>query len=165
MICLLSTVFYSCGSTTSNTSPRSYEIGPLPSASKYREREILAAIVAIGLTVLIVYIVAEAGKKATKKQNAIMESWKGAHITRLIRSWGPPQEITSDGGNGKIYIWTRPVDIRLAPGSIKRKRTYTYGGYTERTQVKPPVRIKYDRVRMFWIDSQGIVYHWKWKGL
>lgn len=127
-ISLLSVALYSCGGTmNSSSSYRSYEIGTLPSAAEYREREILAAVAAIGLTILIIYIVAEAGKGAAKKQNAIMESWKGAHITRLIRSWGPPQEIVSDGGSGKIYIWTRRVNIRLAPGSIKRKRTYTYG--------------------------------------
>ena len=91
-----------------------------------------------------------------------MKSWEGAHISRLIRSWGPPHEIVSDSAGGRIYIYTQSVDIKLKPGSTKKKGTYTrtYGGgiYTERIEVKPPKHIKYDRVRMFWVNSQGIIY-------
>ena len=107
----------------------------------------------------------EAAKEAGKRQTAIMESWKGHSIAQLIRSWGPPQKIVSDGADGKIYIWTEPVDITLAPGSLKREGTYTDDGYTEDIRIEPPVKIEYDRVRMFWVNSRGIIYHWKWKGL
>ena len=103
IICLLSVAFYSCGSTTSSTSYRSsYEIGPLPSASEYRERQILAAVVAIAGTAFLIWLIYQ-GKEG---QTAIMKSWEGAHISRLIRSWGPPQEIVSDGAGGRIYIYS-----------------------------------------------------------
>ena len=49
----------------------------------------------------------------------IMNSWKGAHVSRLIRSWGPPQEITSDGLGGRIYIWRSDVYIPITKGTTK----------------------------------------------
>ena len=160
VFCALLMVVYCWGCATPSRSHDPYQIN-LPSESEYRNREILAIVVTIGLGFLLAYVIDEAGKQ----RSAAMASWKGHTITRLIRSWGPPQRIVSDGGDGKIYIWTEPVDIELAPGSIKREGTYGDGRYSEEIRVEPPVDIKYDRVRMFWVNSRGIIYHWKWKGL
>ena len=45
-----------------------------------------------------------------------MNSWMGSHISKVIRSWGPPTQITADGAGGHIYIW-RPQPIPLPPES------------------------------------------------
>ena len=159
VFCLLVMVVYCWGCAAPSRSSNPYEIGGLPKEDT--QAEILAIVVVVGLGFLLAYAIDEAGKKRT----AAMESWIGAPVTRLILSWGPPQRVVSDGGDGKIYIWTEPVDIELVPGSIKREGTYGHGRYSEEIRVEPPVDIKYNRVRMFWVNSRGIIYHGKWKGL
>ena len=51
----------------------------------------------------------------------IMNSWKGSHVSRLIRSWGPPQEVTTDGAGSRIYIWTTEINIPLSNATSKDK--------------------------------------------
>ena len=164
IICLLSFAFYSCGGTTSSTSYRPYEIS-VPSESEYRQRQILAALVAIAGGILIVYLI----DSAAKQKSAAMESWKGHHISKLIRSCGPPQNIVSDGAGGRIYIWSSAVKIPLTKESTQRRGTATIIGdtvyYNEKTTTSPATNIEYDKVKMFWVNSQGIIYHWRWKGL
>ena len=101
----------------------------------------------------------------------IMNSWKGAHVSRLIRSWGPPQHVTTDGAGGKIYIWKKNIDITLAEGKAKTKGTVTYSPYldeytidSETTYTDSRCPQGEEKVRMFWVDKDGIIYTWKAKG-
>ena len=133
IVCILSVTFYSCASTTSRDQYGNISFDE----DAYRDRKIAAAILGIAALVLLVIYFEE-----SKKQNEItMDSWMGEHVSKLIRSWGPPQRVISDGASGKIYIWS--------------------------SRVKNPFsqREKYDRVRMFWVNSRGIIYHWRAKGL
>ena len=34
-----------------------------------------------------------------------MDSWKGAPMTRLIASWGPPHRIIEDENGGRILVY------------------------------------------------------------
>ena len=160
IICLLSVAFYiGCGSTTSSTSYYPY------TPAEYRTRQVLAGAVLIAGVVFIVWVI----DGASKQQSAAMASWKGHHISKLIRSAGPPQNIVSDGAGGRIYIWSSHVEIPLQKEKTQRSGTATVIGDTvywnEKTVTSPATSIEYDKVRMFWVNSQGIIYHWKWKGL
>lgn len=100
----------------------------------------------------------------------IMNSWKGAHVSRLIRSWGPPQHVTTDGAGGKIYIWKKNIDITLADAKAKTKGTITYSPYLDeytidsKTTYTDPVVLEGEKVRMFWVDRDGIIYTWRAEG-
>ena len=98
----------------------------------------------------------------------IMDSWKGHHVSSLIRSWGPPHQVVSDGARGEIYIWRSRVNIPLAKGKKETRGTVTHYPHSSRFKSKttyiPPVVLKGDKVRMFWVDSQGIIYHWRAQG-
>lgn len=160
IVCLLSIVFYiGCGSTTSNRSYYPY------SEAEYRTRQVLAGAVLIAGVIFVVWVI----DGASKLNSAEMESWKGHHVSELIRSVGPPQRIVSDAAGGKIYIWRSEVKIPLAKEKTERRGTATVIGdtifYKEKTKTTPALNIEYDKVRMFWVNSQGIIYHWKWKGL
>jgi len=62
----------------------------------------------------------------------------GKHIDELIVRWGPPnQDVISDGRGGHIYTW-----------SWGGERWYS-------------VTVK--SYRIFWVDSNGIIYKWAWK--
>ena len=85
----------------------------------------------------------------------IMDSWKGSHVSSLIRSWGPPQQIASDGLDGKIYIYSNVLHtsvtapFRIVPGSKPILITKSASN---------------SRTRMFWTDKDGYIYFWKAEG-
>jgi len=35
-----------------------------------------------------------------------MASWTGRHQSELIGSWGPPQQVFSDGNGGSVLVYT-----------------------------------------------------------
>lgn len=98
----------------------------------------------------------------------IMDSWKGHHVSSVIRSWGPPQQRVPDGAGGQIYIWKNRIHLQLANATQETQATVTHDAYSStlrsKTTYTPPLVVEGDRVRMFFIDSQGIIYHWVAKG-
>jgi hypothetical protein len=87
-----------------------------------------------------------------------------------MRSWGPPQQITPDGASGRIYVWTRDVNIPITNAKSKTKGTIDYNPYLDQYTIKSktthtaPVIIEGQRVRMFWVNKDGIIYYWQAKG-
>jgi hypothetical protein len=71
--------------------------------------------------------------------NKQMQSAMGQPISGVIDSWGAPSRVTPDGRGGSVYVWQQWVPTG-------------YGG-------------GYVRSRMFWADSDGIIYQWRWQGL
>ena len=90
-------------------------------------------------------------------------------MSSLIRSWGPPHQVVSDGARGEIYIWRWRVNISLAKGKTKTRGTVTHYPYSSRFKSKttytPPLVLKGGKVRMFWVTSEGIIYHWRAEGV
>ena len=103
-----------------------------------------------------------------EEQNAVMESWKGAHISETIREWGPPKNIVPDGQGGKIYIWSEYKSVNLSPAKTETKGTITktYGGYQykEKTTHKRPVDYDYVKAHMFYVNRSGTIYYWRIEG-
>lgn len=60
----------------------------------------------------------------------------GAKANDLIKSWGPPQQTTSDGDGGKVLIYYQT----------------TYSAYT---------RVTTYHYKMFYVSEANIIYHWK----
>lgn len=92
------------------------------------------------------------------KINETMQSWVGHHQADLIASWGPPNQRASDGKGGEILIYISQVDMGQTPG---RATTDYFGNVT----YTAPTQNSYQRTRMFYIDQDGYIYHWRWKGL
>ncbi len=91
------------------------------------------------------------------KINEMMSSWVGSHQSDLIAQWGPPHRVTGDGQGGSILIYYQQVDLGQEPGKITTdmmgNATYTV-----------PERRGYQRVRMFYVNTHGIIYNWRWRG-
>jgi hypothetical protein len=87
-----------------------------------------------------------------------MKSWIGAHQSKLIRSWGPPQRTASDGNGGVILIYGNYVNLGQVPGQV----TTDYFGNVSYTAPQPQ---GYQRTRMFYVDRNGYVYDYDWQGL
>ena len=128
--------------------------------------------------VLVLLLVVSAGCVA--RVNKVMESWEGAHVSDLIASWGPPQQIMNDGAGGKIYVWNQTRSF-TSPGYATTTTTgqatgqaTTYGSTTygnaqgsqhSQTTYTPPQTTEYTASRMFWVNNSGVIYRWAWRGL
>ena len=108
--------------------------------------------------------------------NKTMSSWMGHNVNDLIASWGPPQQIMSDGQGGQILIYSS-ARTYTTPGQATTNTYGTanaygnsnyvnvYGSATSTTTYNPPQTSGYTAQRMFWADRNGRLYRWSWKGL
>ena len=82
----------------------------------------------------------------------LMNSFLGHPQSDLIARWGPPSRTVSDDDGGSILIYevTEP----------NSKKVYTAPGSGLRYNI--PVT---SRSRIFYVNQQGIVSRWSWKGL
>jgi hypothetical protein len=113
-----------------------------------------------------------------------MQGFMGQPSTELVARWGPPQQRTPDGHGGEIWTyveqrqWTTPGQIDTTAHGTGTSYGTLYGdpyaatyygsanvqaGAT--TTYTPPQTHCYTARRSFFIDSNGIVYRWAWKGL
>ncbi len=88
---------------------------------------------------------------STKPQ---MDSWLKHHKSELIQSWGPPTATADDGNGGQILIFDFSRSGGQIPGTIQDG---IFGGVTYTT----PQRIQVNEIYMFYVDSDGVIYHWR----
>lgn len=87
-----------------------------------------------------------------------MSSWMGSPQSSLIMSWGPPTRSTSDGAGGTILIYEYGRNTGQIPGQAVRN----FDGSVSYTA---PQATGYIASRMFWVDAQGMIYSYSWRGL
>ena len=116
------------------------------------------------------------GCMTTAKMNKIMASWVGHDANELIAAWGPPQQVMPDGRGGQIFAffqdrqYTSPgFSSTTSTASATAWGTYNYAtatGYgTSNTVTMPPQTYRWIVSRTFWVDKDGRIYRWAWKGL
>jgi len=88
----------------------------------------------------------------SNKAQEVMESWVGQHESDLIASWGPPNKIMPDGKGGTVLDYSH-------------YRDFGYRGYIDRFGNLYGYPLGYTADRYFYVDSNGIIYNFKWKGL
>jgi len=82
----------------------------------------------------------------------IMDSWIGHHQSELIASWGPPEKIVSDGKGGRILDYSH----------------YKGVGQTGYMDAWGRIHIRqtgYKAIRLFYVNSDGIIHNFKWERL
>jgi len=89
---------------------------------------------------------------ATTNTKAIMESWIDHHKSELIKSWGPPNRITSDGQGGQILIYENSTT-----------NAYTFNNLFG-VELDNPVTTVNTRTQyyQFYTNSRGTIYHIRW---
>ena len=95
------------------------------------------------------------GCEATSKA---MASWVGHNQSELYQKMGPPTRVTNDGSDGTILIYETYVNTGQQPGQVYNNG---YGG----VNYTAPQQNGYLRQRMFYVHSNGVIYHWRWQGL
>ncbi len=112
-----------------------------------------------------------------------MRSFLGQPSAELVARWGPPQQKMSDGQGGEIWSyfehrqWTTPGQANTTvtgtsdtygniygnpSGATYQGNTSVYGSAT--TTYTPPQTHGYTAHRTFFINGDGIVYRYAWKG-
>lgn len=77
-----------------------------------------------------------------EQQRKALDSWMGAHKSKLIQSWGAPTRYEDDGAGGQILVYEKSIVLGYA--------TYnTYAGRTVTSFTK------------MYAHSDGILYHWR----
>ena len=75
----------------------------------------------------------------------IYASWKGAHVSELLKVWGKPQKVKFIKNRGKIYIYDR------TPGETRKSYLDNFTGPT--------------KLIGYYVNKNGIIYNWKEKPL
>lgn len=116
------------------------------------------------------------GCMTTAKMNEVMSSWVGHDANELVASWGPPQQVMPDGRGGQIFAYFQDRQY-TSPGFSTTTSTATasaWGNYnyatatgygTSNTVTTPPQTHRWTVSRTFWVDKNGRIYRWAWKGL
>ena len=133
-----------------------------------------SALLAIATAFAILLV---AGCMTPGKMNEIMSSWVGDECQQLDRiTRGPPQQVMPDGSGGQILIYLQDREY-TSPGHSTTTSTTTanaWGNYnyatatgygTSDTVTTPPKTERWTVSRSFWVDKDGRIYRWAWKGL
>jgi hypothetical protein len=121
------------------------------------------------ITILPIFIImALSITGCTAQMNQMMQSWEGHHYSKVVAKWGPPTRVIDESNGGKMMIWEETKTV-TSPGYAQ---TQPYGAYSKnvlmptsyRTTYIPPQTNTYTKSRTFWVNSEGIIYRWAWKG-
>lgn len=108
------------------------------------------------LVLLALVITALGCASHDKKLSEVMESWVGHDISDCIAKWGPPQQVLDIKGGNKIYTWSSSRSY-TAPGYMAADGFGGVNVYQGQTRTSTSTR-------SFWVDSDGRIYRWAWKG-
>ncbi len=153
-------ILYGCASSRYNSQY---------SSSSYTQEEQITAISIAVLGSIVLWAILDAEQKRTQAEQAklksqiivFMNSQIGVHISQQILRMGPPNSITTDGLDGKIYIWQTSQTKLTSLGTTETIIEKDILGIKSRTTHDPARYKTYKSVIMFYVDSTGHIYHWR----
>jgi len=101
------------------------------------------------------------GKKKTLSTQKAMATWKGHHISELIKIKGPADKTSPDGLGGTIYSFIKSY----------KSQTYTEEHDPRNRRARTPIQDEVEKVtrtyggqttevhQMFYANQDGIIYH------
>lgn len=105
----------------------------------------------------------------------VMASWEGSTVDQLIESWGPPSQVFGDGKGGHVIVYlesstyTEPAHsstrTSAQPSSWDGHGRPTSWDVKSETTYTPEQVYTNTSYRLFFVDSDGVITGWKWKGL
>lgn len=82
-------------------------------------------------------------------QEAVLNSWLNSTKQEIIRSWGPPDRTSSDGGSGEILVYAKQI-------FIPERRFYSGGS----SSVISPAETFWD-YKYIYVDINKKIYYWR----
>jgi hypothetical protein len=128
------------------------------------------------LSPLLACVLLSAGCASTVNQT--MQSWVGHNVQELMQSWGVPTQVMDNpAGSGKIVIYDFHAPVTLPGTAPTPGSSYTTGyidangnwqsttTYNPGSPGTPSQTIDFQRVRVFYVNSEGTITSWSWRGL
>jgi hypothetical protein len=103
------------------------------------------------------------GYFALSEANDLMASWSGGNANDLIAVLGPPNRVM-DYGKGKILIYIFDRTSSTPAEVVTREFDNWFDGKRVRANYVPSETADHLAFRVFWINSQNIIYRWAWRG-
>lgn len=97
------------------------------------------------------------------KDDEIMSSWVGKHQAELIRSWGAPDRVTSDGKGGKVLVYVQTYgSVRQEDGEYDTEID-NYGRAIKVWKPGQTIDDRFRAFRSFFVNPKGIIYYYRWE--
>jgi hypothetical protein len=110
--------------------------------------------VVIGISVLLlIRLLFWLHKKQVKKVEEDMQSWLKRSKDELLMSWGPPTSVFPMDNGKEIWSYNK---IKQRTDSTHKSE---YGTHMQQAQVTEQYIVKRD----FFIDENGIIFHFRWE--
>ncbi len=91
----------------------------------------------------IFFISCSSSRKANDaKENALFNKWIGQSKSQLIKQWGQPDSISTDGKNGQILTYKERLDYMSVMN----------GNYTGK---------EYSVKKDMYVNADSLIYYWK----
>lgn len=98
-----------------------------------------------------------------RTQNLAMQSWVGHSRGELVSKWGSPSSVVEDGLYQMFVYAETETNTTVTPPTVLQQ-----GGKRPPLVISPGranTKTRVVRQRIFWLDADGIVRKWSWKGL
>ena len=93
------------------------------------------------------------------KYSAIVDSWTGSHIDKLVASWGYPTNSFEAPNGNKVYVYSTSRSVTL-PTTAQT----TYYGNTANTYINGGQTIGLTCETFFEVDKDQKIVTWRWRG-
>jgi hypothetical protein len=115
------------------------------------------------------------GLPSPQRINQVMSGWQGQNVSNIIGAWGPPARTIPIGTGASLFVWQ--IDrTRVEPAECHSQASASHGNVNANGQIwiypgkvtttcAPAQRTGYVAHRMFWVNADGVIYGWAWKGL
>ncbi|HLO71509.1 MAG TPA: hypothetical protein VK167_11600 [Flavipsychrobacter sp.] len=110
-------------------------------------KKILCLLIAVALSV-------NGYSQSRRRLEKEMNSWKGSTKHELLMGYGPASRSASDGDGGEILVFS-DVITKSNPSLVPDGN----GGL----MVQQNMPYVYYLHKMYYINKDGIVYHWRWQ--
>lgn len=140
----------------------------LPAPHSRKDRTMKSKFSIVFLVMVSVSIASCVASKGSSTRET-MNSWKGRHISEVIRNWGAYDHIVSDGAGGSIYIWIRyRQDKRIPyPYGVTRSKgnTSTVSGIVTKVMNEDYERRLATPIKTeMFVRQDGRIYGWRVTG-
>lgn len=82
-----------------------------------------------------------------RRTQQMMDACMGQNKAYVIYNMGPPSSVSTDGQGGEVLVYATQSVVYTPPGGYPM-------GVPQHNRV-------YWNYKMFYVNNQGIVYHWK----
>lgn len=98
---------------------------------------------------------------ASRRFDALMQSWEGNSSSDLLRTWGQPDFLYGDGQGGRVAVYVPSAATRPARSSAEAARVRAASsGRVYQADMKN----SWPTFRIFFIDPTGRIVRTEWRG-